>query len=123
MSTVTVSEKRILFVCEGNLHRSPTAEQLYSFTPGLKVRSAGLSPLARTQVTDELVEWFDAIFIMEKRLLRMILRRFESSITRKAVVCLDVPDDFQFQQSELIAVLTDRLTPHLGAPHPRPGSH
>jgi len=108
--------KRGLFVCEGNLHRSPTAERLYANTPGVKARSAGLSPLARVQLTDELLAWADVVFVMERRLRGMLRRRFATVMEGKELVCLEVPDDFQFQQPELVAILTERLTPHLGQP-------
>lgn len=108
--------KRVLFVCEGNLHRSPTAERLYSKTSGVEARSAGLSPLARVQVTDELIAWADVIFVMEARLRRLLRRRFTGAMEGKVLVCLKIPDDFQYQQPELIDVLTERLTPHLGPP-------
>jgi predicted protein tyrosine phosphatase len=106
--------KRALFICEGNLHRSPTAERVYAATPGVNARSAGLSPLARTQVTDELLAWADVVFVMERRLARMLRRRFGSALADKEVVCLAVPDDYQFMQPELMAVLEERLTPYLG---------
>jgi predicted protein tyrosine phosphatase len=108
--------KRVLFICEGNLHRSPTAQRLYSSTPGIQVRSAGLSPLAQIQVTDELFAWADLVFIMERRLRKQLRRQFPESLEGKELVCLEVPDDFQFQQSELVAVLTERLAPYLGQP-------
>lgn len=120
--------RRVLFVCEGNLHRSPTAERLYATTPGIRTRSAGLSDLARVQVTDELLTWADIVFVMERRLLRLLRRRFATAMTDKPLVCLDVPDDFQWGQSELVAILTERLAPHLGppanaeAPDTRPGA-
>jgi predicted protein tyrosine phosphatase len=110
--------RHALFVCEGNLHRSPTAERLYSTTPGIRARSAGLSDLARVQVTDELLAWADVVFVMERRLRRLLRRRFAAALAGKELVCLDVPDDFQFQQPELVAVLTERLAPHLGLPVP-----
>jgi predicted protein tyrosine phosphatase len=110
--------RRVLFVCEGNLHRSPTAEHLYSATPGIQARSAGLSELARVQVTEELLAWADAVFVMERHLLRLLRRRFAAALEGKDLVCLDVPDEFQFQQPELIAVLSERLAPHLGQPSP-----
>jgi predicted protein tyrosine phosphatase len=108
--------KRVLFVCEGNLHRSPTAERLYATTPGIKARSAGLSSLARVQVTDELLAWADVIFVMERRLRGLLRRRFATLLEGKELVCLEVPDDFQFMQPELLAVLAERLTPYLGQP-------
>lgn len=108
--------RRILFVCEGNLHRSPTAERLYAETPGLRVRSAGLSSLARVQLNPELLDWADTVFVMESRLAKLIRRRFAGLFADENLICLDVPDDFQFQQPELIALLKSVLTPHLGPP-------
>jgi predicted protein tyrosine phosphatase len=113
-----VGSRRVLFVCEGNLHRSPTAERLYSSTPGINARSAGLSPLARVQVTDDLLAWADVIFVMDRRLRKLLRRRFPALPEDKELVCLEVPDAFQFQQPELVAVLTERSAPHLGNPRP-----
>ncbi len=110
--------QRVLFICEGNLHRSPTAAHLYSATPGITARSAGLSPLARVQVTDELLAWADVVFVMERRLRRSLRQRFGAALQGKDVVCLEVPDDFQYLQAELLAVLTERLVPYLGQPTP-----
>jgi len=110
--------KRVLFVCEGNVHRSPTAEWLYSNTPGIQARSAGLATSARVQVTEELLNWANSVFIMERRLVTLLRRRFEPLLAGKELVCLDVPDDFQFRQSELVVILVERLTPYLGQPSP-----
>jgi len=60
--------RHVLFICEGNLHRSPTAQRLYAAAPGLKTRSAGLSSLARVQVTGDLLDGADVTFGMEPRL-------------------------------------------------------
>jgi predicted protein tyrosine phosphatase len=106
--------RRVLFVCEGNLHRSPTAERLYANVPGLKTRSAGLSSLAKVQLTVELMEWADVIMVMEKRLLRMFKKQFPDNTAN--IVCLNVPDEFQRDQPELIEILTEQLTPYLGSP-------
>lgn len=107
-------DRHVLFICEGNLHRSPTAERLYATTPGLKPRSAGLSSLARVQVTEELLAWADVIFVMERRLRRMLRQRFPNRVAATPLVCLDVPDDYQLMQPELITELRRRLEPHLG---------
>jgi predicted protein tyrosine phosphatase len=108
--------KRVLFLCEGNLHRSPTAQVLYQNTPGIKARSAGLSSQAPVQLTEELLDWAHVIFVMERRLVRILQRRFNSLLEDKEVVCLDVPDEYQYMQAELTAILAERLTPHLGPP-------
>jgi len=80
------------------------------------VQSAGLAPSARVQVTDELLIWADLVFVMERRLHKLLQRRFEEALAGKEVICLEIPDDFQLQQQELISLLTDRLTPYLGQP-------
>ena len=108
--------KRVLFICEGNRHRSPTAEAVYAATPGLKVRSAGTSPQARTEVTEELLEWADVIFVMEAGLAKLLTRLFPEQTRAKSVRSLAVPDNYQRMQPELVALLTERLVPHLGPP-------
>jgi predicted protein tyrosine phosphatase len=108
--------KHVLFVCEGNLHRSPTAEELYASTKGLRVRSAGTSSLARSEIDEELLDWADVVCVMEPRLLKVLKRRFPDQLAGKSVVALDIPDDFQRMQPELVALLTNQLTPHLGPP-------
>lgn len=110
--------KHVLFICEGNLHRSPTAERLYSTTPSIETRSAGLASSARTQVTEEVLAWADLVFVMERRLLRLLQRRFSVELAGKEVVCLEVPDEFQFLQTDLVILLTERLVPYLGQPAP-----
>lgn len=114
-----VRPRRLLFVCEGNAHRSPTAERICADVPGVLAKSAGLSHLARTQVTEELLDWADVVFVMERRLERMLRRSFGEHLAGRQVVSLDVPDDYQFMQAELIAVLAERLAPHMGLPDAR----
>jgi predicted protein tyrosine phosphatase len=109
-------KKRVLFVCEGNLHRSPTAAALYAATPGMKTRSAGTSSQARTQVTEELLAWADVIVVMERRLVRQLQRLHREELAGKELHCIELPDDYQFMQPELLAVLEERLTPLLGPP-------
>ena len=58
--------KHILFVCSQNRLRSPTAEQVFSGRPGIEVDSAGLNPDAVNPVCNELLEWADVIFVLEK---------------------------------------------------------
>jgi predicted protein tyrosine phosphatase len=108
--------RHVLFVCEGNLHRSPTAQRLYADTPGIVARSAGLSDLARVRVTEELIAWADVVIVMERRLVKMLRRRFRQALGDREVIDLDVPDDYQFMQPELLALLRERLGPLLGPP-------
>jgi predicted protein tyrosine phosphatase len=107
----------LLFICEGNIHRSVTAQRLYATTPGIEARSAGLASSARVQVTEELLAWADDIFVMETRLTNLLRRRFFDPMNPLAVVTLRIPDDYQCMQPELVAILTEKLVPYLGKPN------
>jgi predicted protein tyrosine phosphatase len=72
------------------------------------------------QVTEELLAWADVVFVMERRLIRLLKRAFGLAISEKEVVCLAVPDNYQFMQPELQAILIERLVPYLGEPGPIP---
>lgn len=47
--------KKLLFVCNANLHRSPKAEKI--FKDKYKTQSAGVGELAEQQLTSKLLEW------------------------------------------------------------------
>ena len=45
------------------------------------------------------------VVVMEKQHRSKVLRRFRSELSSKRLVCLDIPDSFEFMQPELIALL------------------
>ena len=104
---------RVLFVCSMNRLRSPTAEQVFADHPGIECDSAGLNNDAANPVTDELVEWAELIFVMEKAHRTKLSRRFRKAIGSRRVVCLDIPDDYEFMDPQLVALLKRRVTPLL----------
>ena len=105
---------KVLFVCDANRLRSPTAEAIFTGRPHLDVKSAGLATQATVPLTIELLEWADLIFVMEKRQRNTIQSRFKEIYRRKRIVCLYIPDDFEFMDPELIVLLEERVTPYLG---------
>lgn len=105
---------RVLFVCTQNLQRSPTAEALYSGRPDLEVRSAGIMHDARVPLTAELLQWADAIYVMEELHRRHIERAFPALVRAKRIVCLDIPDMYYYMEPELVALLRQKLRPELG---------
>ena len=105
--------QKILFICSQNKLRSPTAEQIFSETPGLDVLSAGTNNDAITPLTSELVEWADKIFVMENMHREKIRKRFKSSLNDKKIICLGIPDDFSYMDPELIAILKKKVPPFL----------
>jgi len=107
--------RRILFVCGKNRLRSPTAEQVFSTWPGVEVSSAGVNSDADEPLTGEMVAEADLIFVMEKAHRAKLTRRFKSHLKSARVICLDIPDDYDFMDPELIRILEARVPKFLPA--------
>jgi predicted protein tyrosine phosphatase len=112
--------KHILFICSANRLRSPTAEAIFSDWPGIEVASAGLDQRASVVMDPEMVEWADTIFVMEKAHRSKLSLNFRPQLKNQKIICLNIPDDYDFMQPELIKLLRVRVTPHLP---PRPPKH
>ena len=102
-----------MFVCSRNRWRSPTAEKVFDGVDGIQARSAGTETGARIKVTAGHIGWADLIFVMEKKHLRRLQEKFPDELTDKQVLCLNIPDDYQFMQPELITLLQAAVPPHL----------
>ena len=109
----------VLFVCSANRLRSPTAEQIFSTWPGIETDSAGISNGANVLLSSEQVEWADIIFVMEKSHRNKLNRKFRSSLKGKRVICLDIPDDYEFMDPILVQMLETRAGHFLSRPAPR----
>ncbi|RWD58130.1 MAG: protein tyrosine phosphatase [Mesorhizobium sp.] len=105
--------KKILFVCSQNRLRSPTAEQVFSKRRDIEVESTGTNHDAENPLTPELVAWADIIFIMEKAHRAKLQKKFRASLKGTRVVCLDIPDDYDFMQPELVRVLEAKAPRYL----------
>lgn len=104
---------RVLFICSRNRLRSPTAEQMFADHENVETDSAGLAPDADTQLTSEQIEWAEVIFVMEKTHRTRLAQRFRSHLNGKKIVCLDIPDDYEYMQPELVTLLRRKVTLHL----------
>jgi predicted protein tyrosine phosphatase len=107
----------VLFVCSQNKLRSPTAERVFSRWPGIEVDSAGLNNDAENPVTPENVAWADVIFVMEKTHRSKLSKRYRKHIRAK-VVCLGIPDEYDFMDEALVALLQARVPSFLPSPPP-----
>lgn len=97
--------KKVLFICSQNRLRSPTAEQIFSTSPHIECTSAGLNNDAENQVTPELVEWADIIFVMEKAHRNKLSSKFKKNLSKARVICLDIPDEYEYMDPILIKLL------------------
>ena len=104
---------KLLFICSRNRWRSPTAERIFHGVDGLQAKSAGTESGARVKVTAGHLSWADLIFVMEKKHLRRLRDKSAEELTGKRVICLNIPDDYQFMQPELIEALRAVVGAHL----------
>lgn len=72
--------------------------------------SAGTAIDSDTPLDRELVEWADTIFVMERRHRSAIQSRFRESLRDETrIVCLEIPDDYDFMDEGLVALLESRM--------------
>jgi predicted protein tyrosine phosphatase len=104
---------RALFICTQNRLRSPTAEQVFASWPGIETDSAGLGNDADIPLSAEQLEWASIIFVMEKAHRNKLSKRFRPYLNGKQVICLNIPDDYDYMQPELIKLLELKVAPCL----------
>ncbi len=102
MDTITLN---FLFICSRNQWRSPTAERIFAQGYGLHTRSAGTSRHAKHTVSIKDILWADQIFVMEIRHKQQIKEKFSKQLMNKKVFVLDIPDNYQYMDSDLIELL------------------
>jgi predicted protein tyrosine phosphatase len=108
-----VNKTRLLFLCSRNQWRSPTAEALFKNHPRYDARSAGTENAARIKVTACHLGWADIIVCMERKHADRLREKFPEELAGKTLLTLRIPDDFQRDDPALIALLREKLSPHL----------
>jgi predicted protein tyrosine phosphatase len=99
----------VLFICTRNRLRSPTAEQVFADRDGIETRSAGLARDADTPVSPELLAWADVVFVMEKVHRTRLTQKFRPHLGGRRVICLDIPDDYDYMDPELVRLLNAKV--------------
>jgi predicted protein tyrosine phosphatase len=97
--------KRALFICTQNRLRSPTAEHVFASWPDVESDSAGIGVDANVPLSPEQIEWATIIFVMEKTHRNRLSTRFKRHLNGKRVICLDIPDEYDYMQPELVTLL------------------
>ncbi|GKX62247.1 phosphotyrosine protein phosphatase [Pragia fontium] len=104
----------VLFICSRNQWRSPTAEQVWRYHPDLSVKSAGTSRNARKPVTPALLQWADAICVMEQKHKNRLVAEYHRLLEHKTIHVLDIADDYQYMDPQLVELLKDVVAHRLG---------
>ena len=98
-----------LFICSQNKLRSPTAEHVFATWPNVETDSAGLNAGADVELSHEQIEWADLIFVMEKKQRTKLSQKFRKFLNGKKIICLDIPDDYEYMQDELVKLLEAKV--------------
>lgn len=102
----------VLFVCTLNKARSVTAERLFRRSPGLSVRSAGISDRAAHQITENDLMWADRVVVFENTHENWIRSTFSGDLPE--IIDVGIDDNYSADDPELISELTEVLMPILG---------
>ena len=105
--------QKLLFICSRNRWRSLTAEHLLQGHPRYSVKSAGTESGARIRVNAGHLGWADLIFVMEKKHAQILHQKFAETLTGKPIICLHIPDEFEYMHPELVDILKTSLSEHL----------
>jgi len=103
----------VLFICSRNQWRSPTGEQVFKNHPALAVRSAGTSPKAKRTVSAKDIQWADVIFVMEEKHKSRLKVQFTRLLDYKNIQVLDIPDEYQYMNSELVDIIQQSVGSYL----------
>jgi predicted protein tyrosine phosphatase len=104
----------VLFVCSKNQWRSPTAEAIYKNHAQINARSAGTSATARRVINARDIAWAEYILVMEYHHKDRLKEKFGRTLGHAKFHVLDIPDDFQFMDPDLIALIELKVAQMLG---------
>jgi len=105
---------KVLFLCNVNQLRSPTAEHIYKNNDDLEVKSAGTGIGATIPVSEELLSWADIVFVMEKKQRNRVQKKFPELYKSKKIICLYIPDEYERMDPILIRILEEKLSRYIG---------
>jgi len=82
---------------------------VFSEYEGVEAISAGTNADASTPVSGDLIEWADAILVMEKSHKNELGKRFRELLKDKKLCVLEIPDHFDFMDPLLVQILKNRV--------------
>ncbi len=86
---------------------------MFASWPGIETASAGINRDADNPVTPELLGWADLILVMERAHRSKLSAKFKAELVGKRVVCLEIPDNFDYMEPALVELLNARVPRHL----------
>ena len=106
---------KLLFVCSANVQRSVTGERLFAECPDIETKSAGTNSMeGRTQVSQELVDWADVVFVMNEEMEGHVSHLQENfDLKETEIHNLEIKDRYFENQPELKRLLIKKVSKHI----------
>jgi predicted protein tyrosine phosphatase len=60
-------------------------------------------------IGNEVIQWTDIIFVMEKVHCRRLSQKFQAQLKNKRLVCLDIPDQHDYLKKRVLPLLGQNL--------------
>ncbi len=101
-------KKKLLFVCECNLNRSPTFEKYFKkkLSDKYEVKSAGTLFGYPNRLDKKLIDWADVIYIMDmEQWVHLHARYQEAFVPRNKVKIIGISDQYDTDDSKLIRLI------------------
>ncbi len=98
-----------LFVCTGNVSRSPAAEAVFRrmVEGSHETRSAGVSPFCPRPLSSEDVRWADVVAVMEDDHRAFVVERWPETVPK--ILVLGIEDRYHRHDPVLLDLLEERL--------------
>ncbi|CAL2101686.1 Phosphotyrosine protein phosphatase [Tenacibaculum sp. 190130A14a] len=89
--------------------RSSTAHEMYKNDQRFEIDSAGTDKETKKIISYKNLSWADTIIVMEKHHRNTIRKQFPDVYENKKIVCLYIPDEYDYMQPELITILKSKF--------------
>lgn len=103
----------VLFICNQNKFRSPTAQKFFSTYPNVCTDSAGLYDTAKKVLKSDQLHWADIVFVMDRTQLNRLRKKFKEHLGTVRVINIEIADEYEFMDEELIRLLEMRVSKYL----------
>ena len=100
-------------MCSRNKRRSLTAEAIFRNHGFHFFTSAGTEESARRRLSAAMVKQADIIFLMEQKHKTRLLENFGTAAAGKQLVVLDIPDEYEYMDTELVDMLQSMVPVYL----------
>lgn len=89
--------------------RSLTAETTFKNDDRFNVKSAGTDVSALKRIDYEILDWANYILVMEKMHRNIIRKLYPEIYKKKKIICLYIPDEFNYMNIRLIEILKEKV--------------